>query len=470
MKKFFILAVIAVFTANFFPKNIFANPDLYDITGTAVMLIERSTGRVLYERNPDMLIYPASMIKVLTAIVMLDYIGLDEIVVVGEEINYVPFGSSRVGHILGEHITGHTLLRGLILPSGNDTANVVAMNVATRIAGTPLPFEEAELLFTQLMNERAREIGLTSSNFTNAHGFHDPDMQVTARDLITLAGYAIDIPIIRETAGELQFSDYTVPYTVEGWENMQTRSVLWNNTNRMLVGIFYHPDVTGLKTGFHTPAGHTFLGTAERDGTELISVIGGSYSETRFLDTARLFNYAFDNYDFLNIHTGLNPIHRIDISNPRWGDESSVYIFGTTNFSHFMTQDEMSSIQRDLVFFDDFLHLTYPYEEDIERPLSFLAPLYAGDVIGRVVFTLNGEEIFYDNLVITENIIAWSYSESFRYIFSHLVEDPFSILGLSIILAIIFICIIVSWIISITRKILKRSNRLRRMQRTKFKL
>ena len=473
MRKLIALAVTLLFIVTaFFPKNIFANPDFYDMTGTSIMLVERNTGRILYERNADMLIYPASMIKVLTAIVMLDHLELDEIFVVGTEIQYVPFGSSVVGHVWGEHITGLNLLRGLMLPSGNDTANVVAAQVANRVSGLNLPFQQAEAIFTDLMNERARQIGLTSSNFTNAHGFHDPLMQVTARDLIALADYAIGVPAIRQVAGEINHTGHTVPENHPDFENILTRQVNWNNTNRMLVGIFHHPHVTGLKTGFHTPAGHTFLGTAEHNGIELISVIGGSYNETRFVDTARLFDYAFENYDFHLIHVGLNLIDEIEIHNPRWGDANYRPVFGTTNFVYFLNFEERNAVEQEIIFFDEFMYRSYynGYNYNEDQPVRFVAPLYAGNIIGRVVYTLDGQELFFDHIVVTEDIIAWSYIESFWFVVNYLRENPFSILGLSVILGLIFLSIITGWLIGVIRRIYSKHNRVRRIQRTKFKL
>lgn len=481
MKKIIRSAVVVILTVTaFFPQPVWAqrvideNHPLYELTGTAILLLERSTGRVLYERNADMHIYPASMIKVLTSIVMLDHIAMDDIVVVGNEIDYVPFGSSRVGHELGEHITGLNLLRGLMLPSGNDTANVAANRVATLVTGRVLEFDEAQAVFTALMNERARQIGMTSSNFVNAHGFHDPDMQVTARDLAILADYAIDIPMIRQVAGEMSYVGYTVPPEVEGWETMRTRHVTWNNTNRLLIGVFYHPDVTGLKTGFHTPAGHTFLGTAERNGIELISVIGGSYNETRFVDTSRLFDYAFDYYDFHPVHVGLNPVGAITIENPRWGEEAEVSVFGTTNFSYFLNQEELAAIEQIFIFDEAFLYHQETVESDDvlegeEVTPTFLAPLHAGDVIGRVIYRLDGQDLFYDNVVITEDVLAWSYLSSFWYLVNYVQENPFSIFSLSLLLGVIFICIIAGWIIATLKKIGAKHNRLRRLQRTNYK-
>ncbi|MCL1995878.1 MAG: D-alanyl-D-alanine carboxypeptidase [Defluviitaleaceae bacterium] len=423
-----------------YPIAVFANQDhLEDIVGTAIILVERNTGRVLFGRNEDTPIYPASMIKVLTAIVMLDYIQLNDIVRVTGEIYHTPFGSSLAGHFYGENISGLNLLRGLILPSGNDTANVVVANVARRHTGTTMPFPQAEQVFAELMNEKARQIGATNSNFTNAHGFHDPEMKSTARDLALIADYALNIPIIRQVATERHFSG---PSMENPAPNQPIREISWSNTNRLLVGQYYHPYATGLKTGFHTPAGWCFIGTATRGDMEVITVIAGSYASQRWFDTAALFDYAFENYEMRLVHSGREVVYEIDIYNPRWGDETTAQAIGTNSFSYFLSITELNSIQKDIVFLTD---LAYENEEG----LAFIAPLYAGDIIGSVVFTLNGTELFRDNIILTRDIYPWSYASSIQFVFDYLLENPFSVFGLSFVLALIFLFIVIYKIVAV---------------------
>ncbi|MCL1936194.1 MAG: D-alanyl-D-alanine carboxypeptidase [Defluviitaleaceae bacterium] len=452
MKKVIFYLTFFIFNS-FFVKDIFAEQHL-DITGTAVILMERSTGRVVYERNADTPIYPASMIKVLTAIVLLDHTDINDIVRVGNSIYHVPFGSSIASHFYGEHITVHNLLRGLLLPSGNDTANIVAAHVSYVVSGEDMDFAEAEQFFANLMNERARSIGAVNSNFTNAHGFHDPLMQVTARDLAKITDYAMNNSIIMSVASEISFIGESAP-NPDG--NLNTREIDWSNTNRLLVGEFFNEDVTGLKTGFHTPAGWCFIGTAYRDGIELISVIAGSYANVRWVDTNALFDYSFENYEITTIHNPSNVIETINIQNSRWGDESTVNTFGTTSFSHYISIEELSQINRDIVFFENLLYTPEYGNENDE--ILFLAPLYAGDVVGNVIYSLNGVELFRDNIVVPKDVLPWSILSSIGFVTNYLIENPFSIFGLSFMLAIIFFGIIcyqfTNIVINIRRKRLK---------------
>ena len=447
----------------FFPALVAAQEaqeELY-INATAAILIERTTGRIIYERNANRLIYPASMIKVLTAIIALDHIRLDDIIIVGDEINYVPFGSSVVGHVEGEHISGHNLIRALLIPSGNDTSNVTAAHVSYLVTGSRLPFEEAEAVFIGLMNERARGLGATRSNFTNAHGFHDENMQTTVSDLAIIANYAMDNPTIRNVAAELAYTGYTVSAPEEG---MQTREVTWNSTNRMLVGQFFHPDIIGLKTGFTTPAGRCFIGVAQRDGIELISVIAGSEDPYRWHSTADLVNHGFDNYFMHTIQQGGSIIDDINIYNPRWGDADLARAYVQDTFIHFLNHSEVDSLERRIVYNEDLTVL-----DEYGEIMAFVAPLYAGTIIGSVIHTINGTEIFRDDIIITEDILAWSFGYSFLFVITFLRENPLSIFGLSFLLGLIFLGIIIFKITSFVVKILNRRKRGTSFHRPRYK-
>ncbi|MGN1231492.1 MAG: D-alanyl-D-alanine carboxypeptidase family protein, partial [Anaerotignum sp.] len=133
-----------------------------DVVAASAILIEASTGTILYEKNPDQKMYPASMTKMLTALVAMDYFEPEELIQVGTEINEVSLDSSKAGHQVGETLTMKNAIRGLIIPSGNDSANVVAAAVARRTENDEnLGFAKCEAVFTELMNQKAKELGAT---------------------------------------------------------------------------------------------------------------------------------------------------------------------------------------------------------------------------------------------------------------------------------------------------------------------
>ena len=147
-----------------------------ELQAEAAILIEASSGTILYEKNATQKMYPASMTKMLTALVALDYFKPEDLIVVGSEINEVSLDSSKAGHELGETLTVENAIRGLIIPSGNDSANVVAAAVAKKAENDEnMTFGKCEVVFTDLMNKKAEELGATNSHFANAHGYHSDD-------------------------------------------------------------------------------------------------------------------------------------------------------------------------------------------------------------------------------------------------------------------------------------------------------
>ena len=448
-------------------KNIVANEvDPMQVTGTAAILVERSTGRVIFEQNPDLVIYPASMTKVLTAIVALDYIDEDDIVVVGTEINYVPAGSSRAGHILGEHVTGLNLIRGLIMPSGNDTANIVAAHVAREHTGNEnLGFREAEAIFTDLMNQRAKEIGAVNSNFANAHGFHDPNLYTTVRDLAKIAAVAMEHEAIMKVASEAVFTGNSGGGFVG--EGVRTREIDWFTHNRLLAGPFYNTYVTGLKTGFTDQAGFCLIGTAERNGVELISVIAGSVNPARWTDTTALFQYGFNNYSLRTVQHTIMSLGEIDLYNARWGDETSIQVFGDKNFIHFLTEEEMQRIERSVIYDTDKIMISETEEDD--AIIELIAPLTAGQVIGRVTYNLDGETLFTGNVIVTQDVYERTFSSNVTYVVNYLQANAVSIYGLSFMLLCISFGMMLHKVVTVLRNRSKKINR-RRKNKIKYHL
>ena len=174
-----------------------------DVTASAAILIEESTGTILYEKNADQKMYPASMTKVLTALVALDHFKPEELIKVGSEINEVSLDSSKAGHVAGEMLTMKNAIRGLIIPSGNDSANVIAAAVARRAENNEnLSFSQCEAVFTDLMNQKAEELGATNSHFANAHGYHADDHYTTGKDMALLSRAFMENKTLEEIANE----------------------------------------------------------------------------------------------------------------------------------------------------------------------------------------------------------------------------------------------------------------------------
>ena len=159
-----------------------------DLVSPSVILVEQSTGKILYSKDEHKKMYPASMTKILTALVALEHLKPEELIVAGPEVNGVPYDSSKAGHKNGETLQVENLIRGLIIPSGNETACIVASAVAKKQTGNDsISYEEAEKIFCNLMNEKAKSLGASESNFVNPHGYHNEHHYTTAYDMALIA-------------------------------------------------------------------------------------------------------------------------------------------------------------------------------------------------------------------------------------------------------------------------------------------
>lgn len=236
----------------------------------AAILVEANTGTILYAHNEHERRPMASTTKIMTALMALETTPLEELVTVSAGATRVI--GSDAGLRAGQKLTMFELLHALMLPSGNDAANVVAEHVA----GT-------QAAFAQLMNSRAFELGATRTRFANAHGLDAPDHYSTAHDLALLSVTAMRFPTFSQVVRTPHFQ-------------AQTISASWQNTNRLLWGF---EGIEGVKTGTTSGAGYCLVAAASRDGMQLISVILGS--SDRWNDSTRLLEYGFGEFQLLTL-------------------------------------------------------------------------------------------------------------------------------------------------------------------------
>lgn len=236
----------------------------------AAILVEASTGTILYAYNEHDRRAMASTTKIMTALVALENVPLTERVTVSQQA--VRVTGSDAGLRPGQQLTMLELLYALMLPSGNDAANVIAEHVAGS--------QEA---FAELMTRRAHELGATRTRFANAHGLDDPNHYSTAHDLAIMAITAMRFPTFSQVVSTPSFQAESV-------------GLSWQNTNRLLWGF---EGIEGIKTGTTSLAGYCLVAAASRDGMQLISVVLGSTD--RWTDSTRLLEYGFDEFQLLTI-------------------------------------------------------------------------------------------------------------------------------------------------------------------------
>ena len=252
-----------------------------------VVLYDATADEVLYSKNADAQCYPASLTKMLTALVTLDYTAAEDVVTVGSEVNMISPGSSRAYLTAGSKMTITQLLQALLLPSGNDAAYVIAVHVGRTIAGDPnLDRYAAVNKFCEAMNGKAAALGCTGSKFCNPDGYHDNGHYTTANDMLKIAAATVDTPLLRQIMSTQRVQTNLV----------SGQRVDWQNSNRLLMpdNAYTYEGAFGLKTGTTDEAGYCLAACAQRDGHTTITIVMGADAENgRWDDTRGLLDLSF---------------------------------------------------------------------------------------------------------------------------------------------------------------------------------
>lgn len=259
----------------------YANTEL-DILSPSVILMDAETGQVLYNKDAKSRLYPASITKVLTAIVALEENeNLTDKVIVGKDVpNQIVSNSSAIYLIPGEVVTLEELMYALMVESANDAAVAIAEHTAGSVDN-----------FAKLMNDKAKELGARDSHFANPHGLHSEDHYTTAYDMALIMREAIKDPVLRKL---MTTSNYIIPET-----NKQQTRYLWTK-NRLYKNEgdeFYDDSVIASKTGFTTEAKNTLVSAAQKNDMTLITVVLDGQSASKYYDTSALFDYGFSSFE-----------------------------------------------------------------------------------------------------------------------------------------------------------------------------
>ena len=244
----------------------------------AAILIDAKTGAVLYEKNADERLFPASVTKVMTALVLLERASdFNERVFFSENAVYsLPYNSSNIAMNEGETLTIDQCMEAMMLESANEVSNAVAEHIGGTNEG-----------FAVLMNDAAQKLGAVNTRFANPHGLHDEGHYTTARDMAV---------IFREAAKNEDFLHYIrlVSSFIPPTEKQELERPL-NNSNKLIVpgGAYYNEYVIGGKTGYTDEAMHTLVSIAEKDGARLIAVVMKGKKNEPYADTNALYEYGF---------------------------------------------------------------------------------------------------------------------------------------------------------------------------------
>lgn len=289
MKKNKIVLLLFIFILTFI-LPFFSITSLADTSITIYspycILMEASTGKIIYEKEAHAKVPPASTTKIMTAILTLEHCQLTDTATVSHNAIYsVPVGYTHANLVEGEVLTIDQLLHVLLIPSANDAANVLAEHISGSIAN-----------FSELMNKKAKEIGCKNSHFANPSGVHSTELYTTAYDLSLIARYAMNIEKFRQI---ITTTTYTLPST-ELHQNSDRKFTTSNALIRPDSNEYYEY-ANGIKTGFTNPAKDCIVASAKKDNKEFIVVIlGADYTDDhlrqKYVDCKTLFDSAFDNY------------------------------------------------------------------------------------------------------------------------------------------------------------------------------
>ena len=435
----FLIICIMLFSFSF---QAFAQQAPSVVAETAV-LTELETGRILFEKDKDKRIYPASMTKLLTALIALVYFSPDDLITAGDEVNEIPYDSSRAGHLRGETLTVENLIRGLILPSGNDSGNVIAAAVAKKVTGdNSLPFSECESTFADLMNQKAEELGATNSHFTNAHGYHDENHYSTAADIAKISAAALENTVIREIVQEERFAGNGAGEELADDETLITQNYIWTSHNMLLMeGEYYYEYAIGLKTGFMDESGDCVAAAAQKDGVTLIAVICNSEDPGRWQDAVALFEFGFQNYSMTTIQQSNETVGTVSLSghNRLQGDTLDVVI--KEDISYYMTPDEAAQVEKSITYRDD---LIAPPEDETDTTIRLNAPLEKDAQVGTITYTLNGQVIGQTNVYAANGVEESTIWTTVQYFIRTTLPGFFNWKGLVILAVVIIILVLIT--------------------------
>lgn len=259
-----------------------SGPGIY---GTAGVLIEASTGTVLYEKKCHTKMYPASITKIMTALLTIENCKMDEVVTFSENaINGLEYGDANIGCSIGEQLTVKDCLYALMLQSANE----VATALGEHISGSTKAFAE-------LMNQRAKEAGATDTHFTNANGLHNPNHYVTAYDMAMITRAATQYTAFNDIVNTTTYTIKKNNKRKEDATAIQRHKMVWQTSG------YYYDGIIGGKTGYTDQSGTTLVTYAKRDGMTLIAVVLQSNGTNVYNDTKALLDFGFNNFSLKNV-------------------------------------------------------------------------------------------------------------------------------------------------------------------------
>ena len=271
-----------------------------DLDIKAGIIVETNTGKVIYEKEAEKQNYPASVTKILTAILVLENCDLNETAIASSKaLSNIPPAYVVTPLYVGEEMRVEDLLYALMLKSANDAAYVLAEHVGGSTEG-----------FAEMMNKKAEEIGCKNSHFVNPNGIHDDNHYTTAYDMYLISKYAMQN---EEFVKIVSTYKYTLPKT----NKYKAEDRVMENTNSFVNpdSKYFNENVKGIKTGTTTQAGNCLITSSSKDGMDFINVVlGAKTSDSKFSETEKMVEYEFGNYEYVKLYNKNDIIQTIEVN------------------------------------------------------------------------------------------------------------------------------------------------------------
>ena len=358
----------------------FAASDAPKVTSEAVILMDKNTEKILYEKNATEKMYPASTTKILTAILTIENVDLNENVTISENaVTSIPEGYVTADLQVGEILTVEQLLEILLLHSANDAAVALAEHVGGTVDS-----------FVSMMNTKINELGLSNTHFTNPYGRQDPNHYSTAYDMAIIMKYCMDNEEFRKIDG---LASCAIPAT-----NLHEPR-MYSSSNRMIdpSDENYYPYITAGKTGFTTQAGECFISCSYKDDIELIAVVLGGEGindpQARFSDTKSLYEYGYSNYSLKNIVDADDIVYQMQIPNAT----------KETRNLNLIAKNSINALVN-----NNFQNTSLTPEVTLKTE-DISAPIDEGEVLATAKYTVDGEE--YEVDLVADHSVEKSQNE-----------------------------------------------------------
>lgn len=353
----------------------------------SAILIEANSGRILFGKRETQVMYPASITKIMTAILAIENSDLTDIVYIDNtmaEIIMTFNDAAMCGFQKNESVYMEDLLYGLLLLSGADAAVAIAVHVG----GT---YEN----FIQMMNDKAAELGMTKTVYKNPTGLYQSGHVTSAEDMAKLTQYTNKFPAFAKIVS-------TGKYTPTDTDKHQysERGQVWYNSNKLVNGnsTYGYDYATGVKTGFTTPSGHTLVTSAEKDNVSLIGVVLNDTTSGKWVNSITMFEYGFLHYDTIDLAAVFSEREIVlDVENAASTTEGSQLILQLAPVEKvYLTEniDMAAEIREDI---DEYFIVDIQYYDD---PL--VAPIVKGQEVGIITFTYIYDHYYSDYLEVPE--------------------------------------------------------------------